>query len=136
VLKFCVAGQRGDPENFPNLAAKKMEQVSVTRVWIERQGSLLLHLSADSARRFANMHELPTAAQAGLTDAQAAAGKLLAKKRRGITRYQITESIHTAPAPRGKLPTGLVWVPLTDLDSITLSGPHRRWVKEILANRP
>ena len=135
VLKFCAAGQRGDPENYPKLAAKKMEQLSVTRVWIERKGALLLHLSAKGARRFANMHELPTAAQAGLAEAKVTAGKLLAKKRRGITRYQITESIYVVPTPRGKLPDDLVWVPVKSLDAVTLSGPHRRWVKEVLAQR-
>ena len=135
VRDFCAAGQRGDPENYPKLAAKKLEQVAVTRVWIERKGALLLHLSAGGARRFANIHELPTAAQAGLTEAQAAKGKLLAKKRRGITRYQITESIYARPASRGKLLTGLVWIPLTALDTVTLSGPHRRWVKEILSHK-
>ena len=138
VLKFCVAGQQSDPENYPQLAAKKMEQLAVTRVWIERHGSLLLHLAAKGARRFSGMHELPTAAQAGLTDANAAKGQLLAKKRRGITRYQITETIHAAPAsakPTAGSPAGLVWVPLAALDTITLSGPHRRWVKEILGNR-
>ena len=134
VVKFCAAGRRGDPENYPQLAAKKLEQVAVTRVWIERRGALLLHLSAGGARRFANIHELPTAAQAGLTEAAAKQGKLLAKKRRGITRYQITESIHAAK-PTATLPPGLVWVPQTALDTITLSGPHRRWVREILANR-
>jgi len=136
VVKFCAAGQRGDPENYPKLAAKKLEQVAVMRVWIERQCALLLHLSAGGARRFANIHELPTAAQAGLTEAAATKGKLLAKKRRGITRYQITESIYRTSSPRGMPPTGLVWVPLVDLDTVTLSGPHRRWVKEILAERP
>lgn len=135
VRKFCAAGQRGDPENYPRLAAKKMEQIAVTRVWIERNGSLLLHLSHQGARRFANIHELPTAEQAGLPAAKAAAGKLLARKRRGITRYQITESIHQAAAPRRKPGAGLVWVPLNKLDSVTLSGPHRRWVQEILAQR-
>ena len=135
VLNFCVAGQRGDPESYPRLAPKKMEQVAVTRVWCERQGSLLLHLAAKGARRFAGQHELPTAAQAGLTESKAARGKLLAKKHRGITRYQITESIYRVLAPRGKLPADLVWVPLSALDTITLSGPHRRWVEEILAGR-
>ncbi|MEO6876761.1 MAG: A/G-specific adenine glycosylase [Opitutaceae bacterium] len=133
VLRYCAAGQRGDPEAYPRLAAKKWEQISVTRVWSQRRGALLLHLTEAGARRFANMHELPTAAQVGLTQAKVAGGKLLAKKRRGITRYQITESIHAVPAPRGKLPAGLVWVAHSDLDKITLSGPHRRWVKEILA---
>ncbi len=135
VRTFCAARRRGDPENYPRLAAKKMEQVAVTRVWCERNGALLLHLSAKGARRFSGMHELPTAAQAGLAEDEVVGGKLLAKRRRGITRYQITESIHRAPAPRGKLPAGLVWVPLAALDTVTLSGPHRRWVREILAHR-
>ena len=132
----CTAGQRGDPENYPRLAAKKMEQLAVTRVWCERKGALLLHLTAAGARRFASMHELPTAEQAGLAEARVARGKLLAKKRRGITRYQITESIHVSAAPRGKLRPGLVWVPLPQLASLTLSGPHRRWVHEILTGKP
>ena len=134
VCEFCAAGRQGDPEAYPRLAPKKMEQLSVTRVGSERKGSLLLHLTAAGARRFANMHELPTAEQAGLTETQVTRGKLLAKKRRGITRYQITESIYAA-APRGKLKPGLVRVPLAQLDTLTLSGPHRRWVKEILASK-
>ncbi|MDB6095233.1 MAG: HhH-GPD family protein [Verrucomicrobia bacterium] len=131
----CIAGQRGDPEDFPQLAAKKMEQVAVTRAWIEREGLLLLHLTPAGARRFANMHELPTAAQAGWSDDDVARGKLIAKKKRGITRYQITESIHAADAPRGKLPADLAWVPLTEITTITLSGPHRRWISEELSKR-
>jgi A/G-specific adenine glycosylase len=83
------------------------------------------------------MHELPTAEFAGFTNATASRGRLLAKKRRGITRFQITESIHAAAAPsrRTKLGAELVWVPLAEIDAITLSGPHRRWVTEILASR-
>jgi A/G-specific adenine glycosylase len=112
-----------------------MEQRSVTRIWCERAGSLLLHRAAADARRFANMHELPLAEHAGLDHARASQGELLAKKRRGITRFQITESIHLTSAPRKKLGAGLVWVPLAQLDAITLSGPHRRWVNEILARK-
>jgi len=132
VRAFCAAAAQGDPESYPRLAAKKMEQVAVTRVWCQGKHGLLLHLTAQGARRFASMHELPTAEQAGLTSAAASRGKLLAKKRRGITRYQITESIHRVTPPREKLPAGLVWVPLAALDKITLSGPHRRWITELL----
>jgi A/G-specific adenine glycosylase len=135
VRGFCAAARRGDPENYPRLAPKKIEQRAVTRVWCERDGALLLHRAAAGAKRFANMHELPTAEQAGLDPAKAEHGELLAKKRRGITRYQITESIIRAPAPpaRAKLAADLVWVPLAELDAIALSGPHRRWVRELLA---
>lgn len=138
VRLFCAAARRGEPESFPRLAPKQMEQHSVTRVWCERGGALLMHRAAADAKRFANMHELPTAEQVGLDEVAATRGNLLAKKRRGITRYQITESIHVAPhslAARKPRHPDLGWVPLAELETITLSGPHRRWVREILAQR-
>ncbi len=135
VRAFCAAARLGLPEDFPRLAARAIERREVTRVWCERAGALLLHRAAATARRFANMHELPTAEQAGVREEKAAQGELLAKKKRGITRYQITESIHVAATPRGKRRADLVWVPLAALDTITLSGPHRQWVEEILAAR-
>jgi A/G-specific adenine glycosylase len=137
VRRFCAATGRGEPEAYPRLAAKVMEQRAVTRVWCERDGALLLHRAAAGARRFANIHELPTAEQAGLDRLEAARGELLAKKRRAITRFQITESIHHTAPPRTRpeAATELVWVPLAGLEHITLSGPHRRWVNEILGRR-
>jgi A/G-specific adenine glycosylase len=132
VFKFCAAGRASDPERYPRLVPKQIEQLAVTRVWCLRGGQLLLHRAADGARRLAQLYELPTPQHIGLTDAAAARGALLLKKRRGITRYQITESINAAPAPRGKLTTGLRWVVVADLDSLALSGPHRRWVAELL----
>jgi A/G-specific adenine glycosylase len=133
VRSFCAAGQRGDPENYPRLAPKQMEQRAVTRVWCEHDRSLLLHRTASNAKRLADLHELPTAEHLSLSNSDVSAAELLATKRRGITRFQITESIYRARAPRTKLPPDLVWIPLTQLESITLSGPHRRWINEILA---
>ena len=135
VRSFCAAGQRGDAENYPRLAPKQMEQRAVTRVWCEREGALLLHRAAADARRLADLHELPTAEHLSLGDSRFPAANLLATKRRGITRFQITETIYTAPPPRGKLSPQLVWIPLKQLDAITVSGPHRRWINEILASR-
>jgi A/G-specific adenine glycosylase len=135
VRAFCAAAQRGEPEAFPRLAPKQMERQTVTRIWCERRGALLLHRAAPGAKRFANIHELPRPEHAGLAETAAARGELLAQKRRGITRFQITESIHAAAAPKQKLNPELVWVPFAELDGITLSGPHRRWVSEILARR-
>ena len=135
VRPFCAAARTGDPAAYPRLAAKKIEQRTVTRLWCERGGALLLHRATAESKRLAHQHELPTAEHVGLSEATAATGALLAKKKRTITRFQITESIQAAAAPRGKLPPELVWVPLTALDEITLSGPHRRWIVEILAQR-
>jgi A/G-specific adenine glycosylase len=135
VQTFCAAAQRGEPESYPRLAPKTIEQVTVTRVWCERRGSLLLHRAAAGARRFANIHELPQPQHAGVDHRVATRGELLARKRRAITRFAITESIHRATAPRVKLSPELVWVPIARLATITLSGPHRRWVNEVLAAR-
>jgi len=135
VFAFCAARKAGDPAQFPRLASKPSIALTVTRVWCVHRGRLLLHRADAGARRLAAQHELPTAEQAGLSVDHAAKGELLAQRKRGITKYRITESIYrvgpkTVP---GKTPQGLVWVPLKALHEITLSGPHRRWVGEILA---
>jgi len=133
VYACCAGARTGEPEAFPKLAAKQMEQIAVMRVWCVQGGKLLLHRAATGAKRFAGMHELPTPIQIGWTEKKAVAGKLLARKRRGITRFQITESIYGATAPAKLASDDLVWIRLDDLESITLSGPHRRWVSALLA---
>lgn len=135
VRACCIAGQRGDPERYPQLAPKQIEQREVVRVWCQRGGELLLHRAAATSRRLANLHELPMAEHLGLDVAAFSAKAHLARKRRGITRFQITETIYAARPPRKLASTELTWVKLANLSSITLSGPHRRWVTELLARQ-
>ena len=64
----------------------------------------------------------------------------LARKQRGLTNHRITESIHAVvltAAQRRRLAgrARLHWVPLAKLHHITLSGPHRHWVEELLITR-
>lgn len=132
VREFCAGCRQGDPGAYPRLAPRKMEQVTVIRAWCEHRGRLLLHRTAGTARRLANLHELPTPENLGMDAASVQAGELLAKKRRGITRYQISELIHRTAAPRTLPNRDLVWVPFAKLEEISLSGPHRRWVRELL----
>lgn len=133
VRPYCAAAASGEPEQYPRLQPKRIEQRIVSRVWCEADGQLLLHRASPSARRFANMHELPLAEQVGL--GEAVLGPPWLTKRRAITRYQITERIHLVPRPPRTASVDLVWVPLGGLDAVTLSGPHRRWINEILARR-
>ena len=135
VRRFCAGARTSDPAAYPRFLPKRRERRAVVRVWCERRGALLLHRGAADARWLADLHELPTAAQAGLDAAAAEAGALLAKRTRAITRFQISESIHALARPGRDGEPGLVWVPLARLDTIALSGPHRRWVREILARR-
>lgn len=140
VSAFCAARRAATPEAFPRLAPRKTEPRAVTRVWCEHGGRLLLRRAASHARRLADLHELPEPAALGLDAAALAAdaSTLLATGRRGLARHRITETIHAArplPALRRRVaaqPEALCWIPLGQLDSITLSGPHRRWINEIL----
>ena len=133
VKSFCAAAKAGAPEKFPRFAAKQIEKRDVVRVWCRRGQTLLLHRASATARRLAGQHELPTAEQFGLPATVVSAGKLLGQKTRSITRYRIRETIHACKPPADFFPAGLVWVPLTELEHLTLSGPHRRWVTELLS---
>ena len=134
VLAFCAAARSGKPEKFPRLAAKKIEQLQVLRLWCEdNKGLILLHRAHASARRLANQYELPEASALGV---KPAAQDLLLTKRRAITRYQITESIFRAkltPTLRALIAKtdSLEWIQLDHLNRITLSGPHKRWIQSL-----
>ena len=54
-------------------------------------------------------------------------------KLNAITRFVITETI-VAPRSPVRIRTGpeLVWVSARELAGVALSGPHRRWINEIL----
>ncbi len=91
-----------------------------------RKGDEAIHLDRHGALR------APRDDKTGLT--------LLLTKRRAITRFQITESIYAAkltPALRKLIAKSdsLEWVPLKQLDRVTLSGPHRRWIEDIFSTR-
>lgn len=134
VAKFCAARQAGTPEKFPRLKPKVIEQKTVARLWCIDRDRLLLRRGHAQAKRLAGLHELPEASDLGV---KPAAKSLLAVKRRAITRFQITESIY-AVKPTAALRQliakagSLEWVPLPQLDRITLSGPHRRWIGELI----
>jgi A/G-specific adenine glycosylase len=135
VRGLCAGVRTGEPERFPRLAARTLERREVTRVWAVRGGKLLLHRGAVGARRLAGMHELPTADQAGLDARDLAGAREVARRKRGITRFVITETIVAPPnATRLKAGGELFWVPLDQLGEVVLSGPHRRWITEILAD--
>jgi A/G-specific adenine glycosylase len=137
VARFCVARAAGTPERFPRLKPKIIEQKSVARVWCEHRGRLLLRRGHAKAKRLAGLHELPETSDLGL---KPTAKSLLAVKRRTITRFAITESIY-AVKPSATLQkriardAALEWVPLKQLDQVTLSGPHRRWIGDLLDGR-
>lgn len=137
VSRWCAAAAEGSPERYPRLAPKEIEYCTVTRAWMLRRGALLLHRAASGARRLAKIHELPTAAQVGLKEGAFAPMDLIAQRRRTITRHSITELIYRVSPKRRIAPhPELIWIDLGELPAIPVSGPHRRWINEILATDP
>ncbi|HLP24052.1 MAG TPA: A/G-specific adenine glycosylase [Acidobacteriota bacterium] len=134
VADFCAARRAGNQESLPRFAPKQIEQQSVIRAFVLDRGRLLLRRGSANAKRLAGVHELPEAHDLGV---KPAASALLATKRRTITRFQITEQIYAVPADaalrkRIAAEGTLEWVARDELDRVTLSGPHKRWIAELL----
>jgi len=135
----CVAAARGEAEDLPRFAAKETTRTELVRLWVERDGALLLHRRPAGARRLAKMCELPDAASLPAAKIE---NKPLAIKRRTIANELFIESIHRATFPPGsadpaKNPAeGFIWATPARLARLTLSGPHRKWVEELRKMNP
>lgn len=155
VVAFCAGAAQGSPEQLPKIERKATVSIEIERLWIIREGKVLLHRIPDDAKQLAGQYELPNVEAFKCTGGSTACGndgalpsrKLLLTKSRGITNKRIKERIYEyvgVPAlagsepdlnpPKGGTPTEHEWVAVGDLDNITLSGPHRRWVKELLSD--
>ena len=133
VAEFCTARECGRPEQLPRLKPKDTEQMFVIRTFCLHRGALLLRRGHAKAKRLAGLHELPEASDLGI---KPPAKSLLAVKRRTITRFRITESIYRVKPTTSLLQRiaenkALEWVPWKQLERISLSGPHRRWIDEL-----
>ncbi|HTL68937.1 MAG TPA: A/G-specific adenine glycosylase [Lacunisphaera sp.] len=135
VAQLCAARAAGSAAALPRFQPRRAEPMSVIRIFCMNRGRLLLRREDGKAKRLAGLHELPAAVDLGV---KPAAASLLATKRRAITRFQVTEAIH-AVQPSAKLrervsrDQTLEWIRVGDLGRVTLSGPHRRWIGELLA---
>ena len=138
LARWCAGCVSGKPERFPRIARKQTERRLVWRVWCERDGALLLHRAGAQSRRLAGLCELPTSARLGIAEKTLQSKPTLLVRRRGITHHVIEERVVAVP-DAGFAAAGdageLLWVPLAELENTALSGPHRRWVREILAAR-
>lgn len=136
VIDHCKGAKTGDFTRYPNLAKKKKSKQKITRYWIESEDGLLLCSAAKGSARLAGIYELPENLPGELEDFGHDAKPLATKKRtigqvdyeEGIFRVEILES------PKNTLPEGYRWVLWAELDDLTLSGPHRKWIKELGGN--
>lgn len=137
INEFCVSYGHKDVEVLPRILRKATEQVNIDRAWILQDNRILLHRIPESAGQLAGQYELPKTAD---LEINAPTSKPLAAKSRSITHRRIKEHIYNIDLTNdlqkiiGKNPE-LYWTAFDGLDKITLSGPHRKWVEELLTNK-
>lgn len=134
VARFCAGWTAGDPAEIPRIARRATVKRETARAWCLDRGRLLLHRIPDSSHRLAGLHELP---ELSLLKAGPGPGRPMLRRTRSITHHRISETILEArldAAARRRVAgdANLVWVPLDEIDSVALSGPHKRWVREIM----
>ena len=126
ILEFCVSNKNGTQNELPKIKRKATVQIEMDRAWIVEDAKLLLHRSPESAGQLAGQYELP---QLSIVKARETP-QLIASKSRSITHRRIKEYIYKTIL--GEIDDSLVWVAFDKLDTITLSGPHRRWIRQLL----
>lgn len=128
VVKFCASSGRGTEEARPRIERKATVRVEIDRAWVVRGNKLLLHRIPESSGQLAGQYELPELPRVAGSGSKK---RLLASKSRSITHRRIKEHIYECSTEDRK-DASLEWIPLVKLERITLSGPHRRWVRELL----
>ncbi len=133
VQGFCRSHLTGEAETLPIFAKRTTTYRQINRCWLERRGKLLLQRTPDDSPRLAGLYELP---EGRLLNCDYDAAPLILTQKRGIANELIEERIYALPS-NADVPDSphLHWVSLERLNTITLSGPHRRWVEEILHTR-
>lgn len=141
-LRSRCRARTGNPERLPVKIPPKITREHCHRAWVEREGRLLLHRADARSRRLANILELPTLQALGLSlerllqrpltgNAEAGRDGPMATRKRGIGNTQFTESIWDVPGAVQTKDKDLHWIPFHQLENETLSGPHKRWIKEL-----
>jgi A/G-specific adenine glycosylase len=123
----------GEAERYPNLAKKKNAKQKIRRYWIESKDGLLLYSTAKGSTRLAGIYELPENLPVELKNLARGAKHLVTRKRT-IGQVDYEEEIFRTDAVKGmkdSLPVGYRWVLRPGMADITLSGPHRKWIKEL-----
>lgn len=132
VREFCHGQKAGLTQTLPRIERRKTVSKTVNRAFCLKDKHLLLYQYPENARRLAHQWELPLLEQINQTPEK---HTLLLKKIRGIANERIEERIYEADCKAVSEKPRLQWIPVSDLTQLTLSGPHRRWIANLFANR-
>lgn len=132
VRSLCQARLQGIENELPKFEKTKFEKKTVNRAWIAAPQGILLYKIPASASRMKGLHEIPSLDQLGLKSPDATQPVL--ERTRSITKYRITERFYKVEAtglPQA-LPEDCLWVSVERANELPFSGPHRKWLAELL----
>lgn len=132
VKELCQAQSRGIESELPRFQKRKSEKQIVARAWITGNQGILVHRIPNSASQMKGLNEIPTCQQLGLKAGRSAP---ILERKRSITIYRITEQffrIDPSKIDGSKLGPEFKWIQPQDIDEIPFSGPHRKWINELL----
>ena len=124
-------------ENFVEIK-KKNKKKSIRRYWIECNEKLLLFTDLHSKKKLSGIYELPLELPESITyDPKAHEPLGIRKRTIGNVDYQ-EEIIRITnfESKNDELENGYIWANREKIEKLTLSGPHRKWIEEILAAAP
>jgi A/G-specific adenine glycosylase len=133
VNELCQARSRGIESELPQFQKRKSKKQTVARAWVTGDQGILVHRIPSSAIRMKGLHEIPTCQQLGLKARRS--GPILERKR-SITIYRITEQffrIDPTKVEASKLGPDFKWIQPKEIDEFPFSGPHRKWINELIA---
>lgn len=131
VLSWCQSARSGNAESYPRIKPKLKKTVSIIRYWAEREGKLLLYVSDQT--RLKGVYELPMTLPNKKLQSPPGKDHIFTGNRTiGNTEYIEQIFFFDGNAiPTCSLPFGYRWVAWHELSSLTVSGPHRKWIEEI-----
>lgn len=133
VRDFCAGYATGQAPTLPRFNKRTTIHRRIDRAFLVHDGCLLLHQIPSHAKRLAGMNELPPLELCGA----ALPEELIFTSRRGIANERIEERfLRLAWTPeleqRVASNASLYWQPVDELDAIVLTGPHRKWLAELM----
>ena len=137
VDSFCAIKNRKNPEKIPRFSKKKIKKIQKKRIFLVVKQKILLNKGDVQDKRLALVMELPDADEVGISCENL---HLLLKGKRSISNQRVEESIYKFDEQDENYldsfsQKNFEWVPLKDINRVTLSGPHRKWVQKIIADR-
>ena len=130
---FCLGFAQGSVADLPKIERAKREKVRLHRgLAIDKKKILLQKIDFD-AKRLKGHFEIPCLEALNLSHYSDKV-EAVSVRRRALSNQSIEEHLFRVETEGLSLDThgALNWIDFNEINSILLSGPHRRWLKEYL----